>query len=500
MPVLDARTRCGSSPLLGRQHPDELDVAAERDRLDAVLGLAAPARPQRAAEADEVLRDLDPEELRRGPGDRARAARWRSRHRRRTAARPACRAARSSCGPPVLGGPGAVGAPWPASAEPGGLLAGPGVGRSTSSTVRWRRPAPRRVRRARSARLHRGDDPGNRSSPARNALDAHLVGGVVDRRSRAARPRRPRGPGGPRGTPRRRAGRTPSAAAGSSRPRARRRGPGRASPAPARSGSASSGGEACASVEPSLNSTIEWTTDGGVDDDLDALEGDAEEQVRLDHLEPLVDQGRGVDRDDRSHRPGRVGERLLGGDVGSSLGVPAAERAAAGGEHQPADLVGAAAAQALGQRAVLGVDRDDLAGRGRPVTSGPPMISDSLFASASVVPASSAASVGRSPTAPVMPLSTTSHWRAAASTDGLLAELGEVRRELRDLGARTGRGWEPPAVSPTTRNRSGFARTRSRAWVPMEPVEPSRTTSRRGARAVGRGETVTAASSLPVTP
>ena len=45
------------------------------------------------------------------------------------------------------------------------------------------------------------------------------------------------------------------------------------------------------------------------------------------------------------------------------------------------------------------------------------MISDSLLASASVVPASSAASVGRSPTAPVMPLSTTSHARPAASTE-----------------------------------------------------------------------------------
>ena len=48
---------------VGRHHPDELAVAAERDRLDAVLGLAALARPQRAAEADEVLGDLDVEQL-----------------------------------------------------------------------------------------------------------------------------------------------------------------------------------------------------------------------------------------------------------------------------------------------------------------------------------------------------------------------------------------------------------------------------------------------------
>ena len=56
-------------------------------------------------------------------------------------------------------------------------------------------------------------------------------------------------------------------------------------------------------------------------------------------------------------------------------------------------------------------------GRARSRTSGPPMMSDSLLASASVVPASSAASVGRSPTAPVMPLRTTSQAIAAASVE-----------------------------------------------------------------------------------
>ena len=49
-----------------------------------------------------------------------------------------------------------------------------------------------------------------------------------------------------------------------------------------------------------------------------------------------------------------------------------------------------------------------------PVTTGPPMISDSLLASARVLPASSAATVGRKPTAPVMPLSTTSQASPAA--------------------------------------------------------------------------------------
>ena len=48
-----------------RQHPDDLDVPAERDRLDAVLGLADLLAPHRGAEADEVLGDLPAELLRR---------------------------------------------------------------------------------------------------------------------------------------------------------------------------------------------------------------------------------------------------------------------------------------------------------------------------------------------------------------------------------------------------------------------------------------------------
>ena len=116
-----------------------------------------------------------------------------------------------------------------------------------------------------------------------------------------------------------------------------------------------------------------------------------------------------------------MGERLGDGDVGELGPGPAAERAAAGGEHQPAYLAVAAAAQALRERGVLGVDRHDLAGPlQRRLTSGPPAISDSLLASASVRPASSAASVGASPIEPVMPLSTRSHghWASSVAASG----------------------------------------------------------------------------------
>ena len=46
-----------------REHADHRDVAAERDRLHAVLGLAAALRPDGRPEADHVLGHLDAEEL-----------------------------------------------------------------------------------------------------------------------------------------------------------------------------------------------------------------------------------------------------------------------------------------------------------------------------------------------------------------------------------------------------------------------------------------------------
>ena len=55
--------RAGGVALARREHADHPDVAAERDRLDAVLGLAAAARPHRRAEADHVLGDAHAEPL-----------------------------------------------------------------------------------------------------------------------------------------------------------------------------------------------------------------------------------------------------------------------------------------------------------------------------------------------------------------------------------------------------------------------------------------------------
>src|SRR6266566_1616529 len=48
-----------------------------------------------------------------------------------------------------------------------------------------------------------------------------------------------------------------------------------------------------------------------MDNDFDALHLDSEEPVRLDHLQPFVEQRRGIDCDLRPHVPGRMFERLL---------------------------------------------------------------------------------------------------------------------------------------------------------------------------------------------
>ena len=52
-----------------------------------------------------------------------------------------------------------------------------------------------------------------------------------------------------------------------------------------------------------------------VDDDVDPLVGHGEEVMRLDRLEALVHQRRRVDRDPAAHLPGRVGERVLDADA-----------------------------------------------------------------------------------------------------------------------------------------------------------------------------------------
>ncbi len=101
----------------------------------------------------------------------------------------------------------------------------------------------------------------------------------------------------------------------------------------------------------------------GVHDHLDVVEVDAVEQAGFEQFETLVDEGGRVDRDHPAHRPGGVRHRLLGGDRGHLGAGSPPERPTGGGEDQPADLGRAPRAQRLGERRVLGIDGDDLAGR-----------------------------------------------------------------------------------------------------------------------------------------
>src|ERR671918_2415583 len=136
----------------------------------------------------------------------------------------------------------------------------------------------------------------------------------------------------------------------------------------------------------------------------------------------------------------------------------------------------------------------------RSMTSSPPTIRLSLFASASIFPDWRVASVGPSPTAPTMALTTMSASesrarRSAASGPAITSTRRRPDRAVRrssaarsSLTATTGgrnsricptsSSWLWAAASPTTSNRSWFRRTTSRACVPIDPVEPRITTRR----------------------
>ena len=96
-----------------------------------------------------------------------------------------------------------------------------------------------------------------------------------------------------------------------------------------------------------------------LDRHLDAVVRDAEQVVRLDHLEPLVRERRRVHRDLRAHAPRRMRERLLGRDVLELGARAAAERAAGAGEDERVDLLRLASLEALEERRVLAVDGQD---------------------------------------------------------------------------------------------------------------------------------------------
>ena len=96
-----------------------------------------------------------------------------------------------------------------------------------------------------------------------------------------------------------------------------------------------------------------------VDHDVDRGVLQVEQVVRLDHLEALVHQRRGVDRDLRPHLPDRMRERLLHRRLRELRVRPAAERSAGSRQHHALEILPPLATETLRERGVLGVDRHE---------------------------------------------------------------------------------------------------------------------------------------------
>ena len=90
----------------------------------------------------------------------------------------------------------------------------------------------------------------------------------------------------------------------------------------------------------------------GMDQDVDVLVGSIVQPVRLDHLQALVGESRGVDGHLGAHAPRWMGEGLFG-THGLEIGGLVQERAARCGQGESRDLRHALADQALPDRRVL---------------------------------------------------------------------------------------------------------------------------------------------------
>ncbi len=97
-----------------------------------------------------------------------------------------------------------------------------------------------------------------------------------------------------------------------------------------------------------------------MDDDRHPVRPDPEQPACLDHLEPLVHQGGGINGDFRPHGPRRVPERILGTDIPQRGSVEPSERPAGRCQDEPLHAVHRAAMQALMDGIVLTVNGEDL--------------------------------------------------------------------------------------------------------------------------------------------
>ena len=117
-------------------------------------------------------------------------------------------------------------------------------------------------------------------------------------------------------------------------------------------------------TEPSRQWTRPWTIDCGWTSTSSCSGSRPNRMMRLDQLEPLVHQAGRIDVDLGAHRPGRVGQR-------PPSGVAAAMRSRVQVRNGPPEAVSVivrdvaetAGAERLGQRVVLGIDRQDASRR-----------------------------------------------------------------------------------------------------------------------------------------
>src|SRR5215471_7475111 len=267
-----------------------------------------------------------------------------------------------------------------------------------------------------------------------------------------------------------------------------------------------SGGLACAMVEPSANSTIEWTTDCRWTTTSIASKPTPNSRWASITSRPLLTSV--------AELIVMTGPMFQVGWVSACSGVTCSSSARLRCRNGPPLAVSTSLATSPAppprRHCAIAECSESTGtiwpGRARPATSGPPAISDSLLARASTRPARRAARVAARPLNPVTALSTTSQGQAAASAtpSGPASTFGCVRAPLPAKPARASRssaaagprstattsapnsiawlasraGLPPPAARPAIRNRCGLRRMTSAAWVPIDPVEPSRTTLR----------------------
>src|SRR5256886_16350109 len=95
----------------------------------------------------------------------------------------------------------------------------------------------------------------------------------------------------------------------------------------------------------------------GMDHNVNPIATNAEQRMRLDHLEAFVHQRRRIDRDLAAHPPGGMLERVGRRNIAEVRRRAPAKWTAGGGENQSLQLARLPPVQALMDSIVLAVDR-----------------------------------------------------------------------------------------------------------------------------------------------